>query len=244
MNDQPGKDGFYHEGLPVIHDVEWNAERVQRFWNWYGGNPALAENYFAKLVGRDLIRFVEKRAPIGLAFDMGCGRGDLLGYLIERYDAMGSDQSPDSIEAVKRRFEGAEHFRGAIVGTNIGSGIFDTVFLLEVVEHLPDEILSEVLTEAHRLLKPGGTFVVSTPNNENLDSNKIICPECACVFHIVQHVRSWSADTLTPYINGFGFAGQAAPTRLSREGKRRRLQSAIYRQLGYKPHLVYIGKKK
>lgn len=46
-------------------------------------------------------------------------------------------------------------------------GCFDAVVLAEVVEHLPCHPGS-LLRECHRVLKPGGTLIVTTPNFSNL----------------------------------------------------------------------------
>lgn len=47
-------------------------------------------------------------------------------------------------------------------------GTFDLVCSLEVIEHVEDQFA--FVREAHRVLKPGGTFVASTPNVLNMNS--------------------------------------------------------------------------
>lgn len=48
------------------------------------------------------------------------------------------------------------------------AGAFDLVCSLEVIEHVEDQFA--FLREAHRVLKPGGTLVASTPNVLNMNS--------------------------------------------------------------------------
>jgi len=230
-----------------MHDVVWTPGRVQRFWDYYSSNSALEDTYFTKLVGRNLIEVVARRIPIGSALDLGCGRGDLIGYLLEKHEAGGSDQSPESAATVNRRFEGHSRFRGVSVGTqSLPDSSVDTVFIVEVVEHLDDATLKVVLSEARRLLKPGGHVVLTTPNAENLEQSKVICPECGCVFHKMQHVRSWTPQSLTDYVSRLGFDGSAFTTRLSHHrGLKRiaqRFVSLAMRHLD--PHLIYIGAAK
>jgi SAM-dependent methyltransferase len=50
---------------------------------------------------------------------------------------------------------------------------FDLVTFSEVLEHLPIEHLSFVLTEIARVTKPGGTLIVSSPNQVSLE-NRIL----------------------------------------------------------------------
>lgn len=41
---------------------------------------------------------------------------------------------------------------------------FDAVIYLEVIEHMPAEIGMKMLIKIYKLLKPGGKFIISTPN--------------------------------------------------------------------------------
>jgi len=41
---------------------------------------------------------------------------------------------------------------------------FDVIICLEVIEHMPAEAGVEMLTKIHKLLKPDGKFIISTPN--------------------------------------------------------------------------------
>ena len=47
-------------------------------------------------------------------------------------------------------------------------GSFDLVYAIEVMEHLSNPY--EFISEAFRILKPGGTFIISVPNALNLNS--------------------------------------------------------------------------
>lgn len=50
----------------------------------------------------------------------------------------------------------------------IGDGFADVVILAETIEHLPDQHL--FFREAARILKPGGTMILTTPNSSSLRS--------------------------------------------------------------------------
>src|SRR4051812_25125677 len=116
------------ETEPSRHPVEWTPERIREFWSYYASNDALQDTYFSNLRGRSLVEFVSRRIPIGTALDMGCGRGDLIGYLMEAHNASGSDQSPDSVGVVTERFQGHPRFLGGFVGTSgLKDGHADTV---------------------------------------------------------------------------------------------------------------------
>jgi hypothetical protein len=74
-----------------------------------------------------------------------------------------------------------------------------------VVEHLSDEVLVSLVDEARRLLKKGGLLMVTTPNRENLELLHTCCPDCGVIFHIWQHVRTWSTISLAKFMAQRGF---------------------------------------
>lgn len=221
------------------HEVEWSPERIRRFWDYYSSNSALSETYFARIVGRSLVDYVHKTITIGTAIDIGCGRGDLIHHLLRKgFPTYGTDQSPASIEAVRARFETNPLFLGA----GEDPPIADTAFMLEVVEHMDDEALGVALAIAKRLLKSDGHLVITTPNEEHLDASNIMCPECGCVFHRIQHVRSWSAASLRGVLEKSGFETiSCEPYRLSwRHGLMGQADKLRFRH--QKPNLIYIGR--
>jgi len=97
------------------------------------------------------------------------------------------------------------------------------------------------------LLRPNGKLVLTTPNEENLDASKIICPNCSAVFHRMQHVRNWSADALAERLaaNGFSCSSSEGVILTPYSG----LLNIVYRYLyqlrhrGVRPTLIYIGSK-
>ena len=227
------------------HEIEWTPERIRRFWDYMGGTPGFEDLYFARQAGAALIRYVARHIRIGTAVDMGCGRGDLLQLLMAKgYDCYGTDQSQASVEAVNARFEGNPRFRGAVLGTELPDGIADTVFMLEVVEHMDDAALSEALSDAARILKTGGHLVLTTPNDEDLQAAKRMCPECGAVFHQMQHVRSWTAETLSRFVEMAGFQCRRAEATLLSSYSGLMAVAHKLRYAGRKrPNLVYIGVK-
>ena len=58
--------------------------------------------------------------------------------------------------------DGVEVLRG-LAGGSLGG-----VVAFHVVEHLPAEVLVELLAQAARVIRPGGGIILETPNPENL----------------------------------------------------------------------------
>lgn len=110
--------------------------------------------------------------PPGRALDLGCGEGILLDALASRLpddrELVGVDVVPPPDGA---RWRGVT---GDIACTlPFADGSFDVVVAGEVIEHVPHPDL--MLTEIRRLLRPGGSLVLSTPNIVGW-ANRILVP--------------------------------------------------------------------
>ncbi|MBI1245720.1 MAG: methyltransferase domain-containing protein [Alphaproteobacteria bacterium] len=99
--------------------------------------------------------------------DIGCGDGALAGMLSRELDAevVGIDPSAAAIgharaEFARRSWRG-EFVVGDAYATGLPDASFDAAISADVIEHVrhPDRLLAE----ARRILKPGGVFVVTTP---------------------------------------------------------------------------------
>jgi SAM-dependent methyltransferase len=97
--------------------------------------------------------------------DAPCGAGALTLALTEAgLDAWGVDLTADAQAALGDHFVCAD-----LSGTLPWPGSsFDAIFSTEGIEHLENRF--EFLREAHRVLKPGGTLLLTTPNIASLRS--------------------------------------------------------------------------
>jgi SAM-dependent methyltransferase len=105
-------------------------------------------------------------APV---LDLGCGSGTLLDTLrFQGVEARGVDASATAVAAVRQRGGSAEH--GDLLETLKGTadGAYGSVFAGHVVEHLPPDQARAMFSEVWRVLRPGGRFVILTPNPRNL----------------------------------------------------------------------------
>lgn len=96
----------------------------------------------------------------GRVADLGCGIGRLAEHVAaEHY--VGIDSDPTVLEHARMRFP--DHtFITTTEADKMQAGSVDTVACLAVVEHLGEP--SQLLEFAHRLLKPGGKLVLTTPH--------------------------------------------------------------------------------
>lgn len=234
------------------HALKWTPLHVKRFWDFTSSNPAHQTLYFSRMVGDALIQFVQSNRVrlTGRILDFGCGLGFLLEKLVARgIGCEGADSSETSLQEARRCLGESPLLRGLIHVSSLPVPLpddsFDVVFMLELVEHVLEEDLDAIAREMHRIARPGGAIVISTPNQEDLQAGESLCPECGCVFHRWQHMRSWNADGLTACMKAAGFNREVCrAVHLPQPGMAGRLGALATRVFRWKPpHLIYIGRK-
>jgi SAM-dependent methyltransferase len=191
------------------HEVVWTPEKIAATWDFFSEHRAGSTWYFSSHAGRWIVKRSDRE--LGLhgkrILDFGCGRGDLLAHLFARgIAARGLEFSEESERSTSERFAGEPLFQGVAAGpSELSDGSFDVVFLVEVIEHLLDDQIPQVLAEVHRLLAPGGQVVVTCPNGEDLGAERVRCPDCGAAFHPYQHVRSLDPASISILFEQHGF---------------------------------------
>lgn len=200
----------------MLHKVNWNEQTVSTFWNDIDvliQRQEKTNDYFAHDYAKQLLKMINKMIHFKnkKVLDYGCGRGDLIHILCNDYDleiVNGCDISQESVDFVNRSNSGNKRFGGAVriesKAIPYQNENFDVILLTELIEHLNDRDLEFAVSEISRMLKKNGVVVVTTPNEENLKDSIVVCPECECYFHRVQHMRSWSVQTLEKYFSRYG----------------------------------------
>ena len=196
-------------------ELIWDDEMLSRLWGFYSKTSPFKDNYFAKLLGDAIIELtVDKIGNLNnkIILDFGCGPGFLISHLqkmTENYKYIGLDFSKETIEQNRREYKeliNCKFIYTTKLPTDLPDGFIDLCFLIEVLEHLDQEKLQSTLREIHRFLKKDGILVITVPNEEDLELSKCFCPNCGAVFHRMQHVTSWSKESLVETLGNFNFA--------------------------------------
>jgi SAM-dependent methyltransferase len=103
-----------------------------------------------------------------LALDAGCGNGRYFNMLIEHSgQIVGVDFSKDMLRMARSKADNlpvgqASVLFGDLTRLPFRDGSFDLIASIEVLEHVPN--WEQSISEFHRLLKPGGSMILSLPN--------------------------------------------------------------------------------
>jgi SAM-dependent methyltransferase len=96
----------------------------------------------------------------GRILDVGCGTGRHTTYLADRGDdVVGVDQSPEMLARAVAKHDVSEVCQAVLTELPFADGTFDAVLSALVLTHFPD--LDGPITEATRVVRPGGTILIS-----------------------------------------------------------------------------------
>lgn len=237
-----------NKGTPI----NWTEEKINNLWDYYSVTPPYNEIYFSKVFGSKIIEsFGESFNKQISVLDFGCGPGYIFDHMKARgvkWQYTGVDSSPESISTLLENNEGHEIFEGCYASTkDIIDKKFDLIIMIEVIEHLTDDVIESIFEELKPLLKSDGRIVLTTPNNEDLMKSTRYCPNCSTTFHEWQHIRSWNEQSLSNFMNKMGFETIFTEiTDFSSINFKRYLINFLRRQVNGSdmPHLVGSFKKK
>ena len=111
------------------------------------------------------VRHLERPMKDAVCLDVGCGNGGFFdvahacGWRLHGLE-------PDPRAASAARWRGMTVYESALPRTGLRDETYDAVTMSHVIEHLHDPV--SALQEVRRILKPGGTLWIGTPNVESI----------------------------------------------------------------------------
>jgi glycosyltransferase involved in cell wall biosynthesis len=131
--------------------------------------------------------------------DVGCGSSVIIQSL---NNAVGMDISMGKLRFLRGR--GIELVRGSAFALPFSDASFDCVISSQVIEHLPyDEVL---FSELKRVLRPGGSLIIGTPDYATLGW-QIIEPLYGALLpggYRDEHITHYTRESLTNILVGLG----------------------------------------
>jgi len=153
---------------------------------------------------RHLQRFVRDLPDVQDALDLGCGDGRLTRELrAERLT--GADVSEVALARARGRLPKGRFFHLAPdEPLPFADAVFDLVLCAETLEHVRDVQL--LLSEARRVLRPGGKLAVSTPAHGRATAARAALSGFEEVFDpLSPHLRFFTARSLARLLGQLGF---------------------------------------
>jgi ubiquinone/menaquinone biosynthesis C-methylase UbiE len=148
--------------------------------------------------------FVSGLGRPGRALDLGCGDGRLTAEL-DAAELTGADVSAVALERARRRLPGAEIVLVEPDGRlPFDDNRFELVLCAETLEHVRDVQL--LLSEARRVLAPGGTLAATTPAHGRLTGAAVLVGGFERRFDpLSPHLRFFTHRSLSRLLEEMGF---------------------------------------
>lgn len=124
--------------------------------------------------------------------DVGCGTGAILELFSRRFQAYGTDFSPQAIEFCRQR--GLTHLFLGSLADYPRTERFDLITILDVVEHVEDD--GGLLAHAHALLNDHGYLLIAAPAFPFLWSKHDV---------VLHHKRRYTRRSLRAVVAAAGF---------------------------------------
>jgi SAM-dependent methyltransferase len=153
--------GYYDKGNFGNDDAKASMDRfIRDMQHGAAGDRARELDRFKAYYGIE-------QGPGTRFLDVGCGLGRSL-YLASLLgcSVSGTEMDADAVAFCQARLPNADVRQGDLLQQRFPADHFDFILLYHVIEHLRDPV--SYLREIHRILKPGGTVCVGTPNPDAL----------------------------------------------------------------------------
>jgi SAM-dependent methyltransferase len=138
--------------------------------------------------------------------DLGCGAGRFVRVLAEAgADPVGVEIAEGALARARRNLPGADLRLAEPDGTlPLAHGECDLVWCSEVLEHVADT--AYLLTEARRVLRPGGRLLLTTPDHGRLKAVLIALARFEAHFDpLGDHLRFYTRRSLATTLDATGF---------------------------------------
>jgi len=130
----------------------------------------------------EAVRALVEPQPGERVLDLGCAAGAVSHFLSTLgCETVGIDAEPRAIDKARELFPDLQFQLANVARLPFDEASFDKAVAADLVEHLDDESFSAMLRETWRVLRPGGTLSIYTPNPkhpiERLKSRNLILAE-------------------------------------------------------------------
>jgi SAM-dependent methyltransferase len=149
--------------------------------------------------------FAARNLPKGLVLDDGCGVGYGSGILARHgFQVVGIDVDPKAISACRQNssLPSISFQQEDSANLRFCDEHFDGVVSFEVIEHVTD--YQRYVAEAHRVLRPGGVLIISTPNKRVYTD----IPQHRNPFHVHEFYLDEFRNLLTSFFPDVDIIGQ------------------------------------
>jgi len=155
--------------LPERHQVERRGGDAIHIRGDYQARALSSERAVQRFWHEAKFRLIQRVAmprKSDRVLDAGCGSGTISNFLASYAgDVVGIDSNPSAISYARDAFTAPNlQFRLGQFDELKGDKPFDRIYCIEVIEHLYEHQVADVLDLFYELTTPGGQLLLTTPN--------------------------------------------------------------------------------
>lgn len=145
--------------------------------------------------GQFLSRLLKTRGSTFL-LDIGCAEGYTTSYMGDAKDreVIGVELDMTNLRIAKEKVKVASFVNASIVSLPFKPNVFDSVCILEVLEHLQIEDQLAGLSEAERVISSKGSLILSAPFREQVIQT--VCIHCKMVTPLFGHLHTLDEEKM------------------------------------------------
>lgn len=123
------------------------------------------ERTLQRLADQTLLQRIQRCKRSGKFLEVGCAGGAFLNAACEAgFEVRGVEFAEAAARFARERF-GLQVSTGEVQSVKFSKNTFDIVFMGDVLEHLPDPLIT--VKELHRIMAPEGLLVIACPTQTN-----------------------------------------------------------------------------
>lgn len=177
--------------LVYVNPIEKAGEIEESYHQRSSADAAVVQDSRLS-VARSQIALIARYGHGQSLLDIGCGEGFFLSMAARSgYSVRGVDLSSDAAEYARRTF-GVDVEAKSLEEMQFAENSFDVVTLWQVLEHVPYPL--GLLKEVHRILRPRGLLIVSTPDFDGAPA-RVLRTRWWDITRL--HINHFTGETLT-----------------------------------------------
>jgi 2-polyprenyl-3-methyl-5-hydroxy-6-metoxy-1,4-benzoquinol methylase len=203
-----GLDEFYQSQYYELIKKGGRAPELRRIMA--GGEEAQNEiSWLEQVLYSDIEYLLKKYAPGKRMMDVGCGTGELIGFLDNKgFETMGIEPSAEAVAVAAQNGIRAQQ---ATLEEYVASRSFENnpkhhaITLINVLEHVPNPV--GIIELLEKVLEPEGLILIRVPNEFN-DLQLAAQKKYDCKpwwIAIPDHINYFNVDTLSHMLDMLGF---------------------------------------
>jgi ubiquinone/menaquinone biosynthesis C-methylase UbiE len=142
----------------------------------------------------EVVKQMLKHSKAKQILDIGCAEGFITNYLSQLQAQVIGIDIDYSLKIAKNEVKNADFIQASITHLPFKDGTFEAATLLEILEHLPNAAINKGIAEVNRVLKSGGTLIVSVPYKEKITYTR--CIHCGKLTPLWGHIQSFDENKL------------------------------------------------